>query len=114
MMAAVWTVLWGPIGLMLSAPLTVCLVVLGKYVPALKPLDVLLGDSPPLDPDVTYYQRLLARDQDEAAEIVQGYIAATGREEVYDGLLLPALCYAKHDRERDELSDDDEAFVLNT
>jgi predicted PurR-regulated permease PerM len=111
-MAAVWTVIWGPIGLMLTAPITVCLVVLGKYVPALKPLDILLGDSPPLDPDVTYYQRLLAHDRDEAAEIVRGYVAANGREKVYDDLLLPALCHAKHDRERDELTEADERFII--
>src|SRR6202040_3468130 len=64
--AAFWAFLWGPIGLVLSNPLTVCLVVLGKYVPQLEFFNVLLGDEPALDADVTYYQRLLARDQDEA------------------------------------------------
>ena len=68
--AAFWAFLWGPVGLVLSSPLTVCLVVLGKYVPQLEFLDVLLGDEPALDPDVSYYQRLLARDQDEAAQLV--------------------------------------------
>ena len=68
--AAFWAFLWGPIGLVLSSPLTVCLVVLGKYVPQLEFLDVLLGDEPSLDADVSYYQRLLARDQDEAAQLV--------------------------------------------
>ena len=57
--AALWSFLWGPIGLILSSPLTVCMVVLGKYVPQLKFLDVLLGDEPPLDAQVTFYQRLL-------------------------------------------------------
>jgi predicted PurR-regulated permease PerM len=112
-MAAVWTIIWGPIGLMLANPMTVCLVVLGKYVPQLKALDILLGDAPPLDPEVTYYQRLLARDQDEATDIVRAYVGNNGVEQVYDGLLLPALWYAKRDRDRDELSDEDETFVLN-
>jgi predicted PurR-regulated permease PerM len=112
-MAAVWTVIWGPIGLMLAAPLTVCLVVLGRYVPALKPLDVLLSDAPPLEPDVTYYQRLLARDQDEAADIVHEFVKESGDEAVYDRLLVPSLVYAKRDHDRDELSDGDEAFVID-
>jgi predicted PurR-regulated permease PerM len=74
--AAFWTWLWGPLGLVLSGPLTVCLVVLGKYVPALKFFDVLMGDEPPLGTDVSYYQRLLAMDQDEATEIVAAYVKA--------------------------------------
>src|SRR5439155_25899071 len=69
--AAFWAFLWGPIGMVLSSPMTVCLVVLGKYSPRLKFLDVLLGDEPALGHDVRFYQRLLARDEDEAAEIVQ-------------------------------------------
>src|SRR5205807_7212787 len=64
--AAFWTWLWGPIGLILSTPLTACLVVLGKYVPQLEFFNVLLGDEPVLDTELTYYQRLLARDEDEA------------------------------------------------
>src|SRR6202011_5903871 len=68
--AAFWAFLWGPAGLVLSSPLTVCLVVLGKYVPQLGFLDVLLGDEPSQDTDVHYYQRLLARDQDEATQLV--------------------------------------------
>ena len=98
--AAFWTFLWGPIGLVLSGPLTVCLVVLGKYVPQLEFFDVLLGDEPALDPDVTYYQRLLARDQDEAAQMVLAQAQDDVPEQVYDELLVPALNYAKRDRER--------------
>jgi predicted PurR-regulated permease PerM len=110
--AAFWAFLWGPVGLVLSSPLTVCLVVLGKYVPQLEFLDVLLGDEPPLDGDVTYYQRLLARDQDEAAQLVLAQAKASPPEQVYDTLLLPALNYVKRDRERDELTEADEQFVL--
>jgi len=95
----------------LSSPLTVCLVVLGKYVPHLEFLDVLLGDEPALDPHVTYYQRLLARDQDEAAQLVLAQAKTPPVDEVYDALLIPALNYTRRDRQRDELTDADEEFV---
>ena len=110
--AAFWAFLWGPIGLILSSPLTVCLVVLGKHVPQLKFLDVLLGDEPPLDAHITFYQRLLARDQDEATQLVLGQAKASSPEQVYDDFLVPALNYAKRDRERDDLTESDEQFVL--
>jgi predicted PurR-regulated permease PerM len=110
--AAFWAFLWGPIGLVLSSPLTVCLVVLGKYVPQLKFLDVLLGDEPPLDAHVTFYQRLLARDQDEATQLVLTQAKASSPEQVYDDFLVPALNSAKRDRERDDLTEADEQSVL--
>ena len=68
--AAFWAFLWGPIGLVLSSPLTVCLVVLGRYIPQLEFLSVLLGDEPALDAAISFYQRLLARDQDEAESLI--------------------------------------------
>ena len=110
--AAFWAFLWGPVGLVLSSPLTVCMVVLGKYVPPLKFLDVLLGDEPPLDAHVTFYQRLLARDQDEATQLVLAQAKASSPEQVYDDFLVPALNYAKRDRERDDLTESDEQSVL--
>lgn len=110
--AAFWAFLWGPVGLVLSSPLTVCLVVLGKYVPQLEFLDVLLGDEQGLDADVSYYQRLLARDQDEAAHLVLEQAKTLPPEQIYDELLVPALNYAKRDRERDDLTDADEQFIL--
>lgn len=110
--AAFWAFLWGPIGLVLSSPLTVCLMVLGKHVPHLGFLDVLLGDEPVLAPDVMFYQRLLARDQDEATELVLTHIKTSSPEQVYDELLIPALNYAKRDRERDDVTETDEQFVL--
>ena len=103
MAAAFWAFLWGPIGLVLSSPLTVCLVVLGKYVPQLEFLDVILGDEPSLDADVTYYQRLLARDQDEAAQLVLTQAKTFPPEQVYDRLLVPALNYVKQDRDAGRL-----------
>jgi hypothetical protein len=110
--AVLWAFLWGPIGLVLSSPLTVCLVVLGKYVPQLKFLDVLLGDEPPLDAHVTFYQRLLAHDQDEATQLVLAQAKASSPEHVYDDFLVPALNCAKRDREQDDLTESDEESVL--
>lgn len=106
-----WTWLWGPVGLLLATPLTVCLIVLGKHLPALGFIVVLMGDRPVIEAKARYYQRLLARDQDEAADIVEAYVSADGRESVYDAVLLPALYYAKQDRDRGLLSESDAQFV---
>ena len=110
--AAFWTWFWGPIGLILATPLTACLVVLGRYVPRLEFLGVLLGATSAMDPEFTYYQRLLARDQDEATDVVNAYLRAHRPETVYDAVLVPALVLAKHDRNSGELSPDDESFIL--
>lgn len=110
--AAFWAFLWGPIGMVLSSPLTVCLVVLGRYVPQLEFLEVLLGDEPALDPQASYYQRLLARDQDEATAVVLARLKAVPPEQVYDDVLVPALNYAKQDRLRDDLSEADARFIV--
>jgi predicted PurR-regulated permease PerM len=109
--AAFWTFLWGPLGLVLSGPLTVCLVVASRHIPQLWFFDVLLGDAPPLAPATSFYQRLLAKDQDEAAEIVRTYLAARPAEQVYDDVFLPALSQAKRDRDRGELTPEREAFL---
>jgi predicted PurR-regulated permease PerM len=110
--AAIWAFLWGPVGMVLSSPLTVCLVVLGKYHPGLTFLDVLLGDEPALGPDLSFYQRLLARDQDEASEIVQNRLSEMPPDQAFDQLLIPALVYARRDRDRGDLLEDDEEFIL--
>jgi len=106
-----WTWLWGPVGLLLATPLTVCLIVLGKHLPALGFIVVLMGDRPVIEAKARYYQRLLARDQDEAADILETYVRAEGPESVYDAMVLPALYYAKQDRDRGLLSEDDAQFV---
>src|SRR5262249_17768756 len=105
--AVFWTWLWGPIGLVLAAPLTACLAVLGRYVPKMEFFSPLLGDEPVLELDVRYYQRLLAKDQDEAADLVEECLQTRRAEEVYDGVLVPALVLTKQDRERGELSPED-------
>ncbi len=110
--AAFWMWLWGPIGLVLSTPLTACLVVLGRYVPRLEFLGVLLGAKSVMDPEFTYYQRLLARDQDEATDVVNVYLRTHPPETVYDAVLVPALVLAKRDRDSGELSPDDERFIF--
>jgi predicted PurR-regulated permease PerM len=106
-----WAWLWGPVGLLLATPLTVCLIVLGKHLPALGFIVVLMGDRPVIEAKARYYQRLLARDQDEATDIVEAYVSADGRESVYDTVLLPALYYAKQDRDRGLLTEGDAQFV---
>jgi len=107
-----WTWLWGPIGLVLATPLTVCLVVLGRHVPHLYFFDMLLGSTPALDPPVIYYQRLLAQDQEDAMTLVEEYVRAHTLERVYDDVLIPALLLAWQDRKQRILLGEDEAFIL--
>jgi len=107
-----WTWLWGAVGLMLATPLTMCLVVLGKYVPGLKFFDVLLGDEPVLTPDVNLYQRLLARDEDEAAEIVRERALNCSPVELCDQVLIPTVVHARQDLRAGRLTGDDYRFVL--
>jgi hypothetical protein len=101
--AVFWTWLWGPIGLLLSTPLTVVLVVIGKYIPQLAFLDILLGDEPVLDPQQQLYQRLLALDSEEATELVRAYREEMPLDDVYDTVLLPTLALAESDRHRGRL-----------
>lgn len=108
-----WTWLWGSVGLLLATPLTVCLIVLSKHLPSMGFLVLLMGDDPVLEPKARYYQRLLARDQDEAADIVEDYVKANDPESVYDEVLLPALYYAKQDSEREKISEADAEFVAH-
>ena len=108
---AFWTWLWGPLGLLLATPLTVCLVVLGKHVPGLEFLGTLMADRPALAPEYNYYQRLLARDQSEAADLVERHISQNPPTSVYDALLLPALNYAERDRLEGRLSPAEESTV---
>lgn len=112
--AMFWTWIWGPIGLILAVPLTVIFAVIGEHVAALEPLAILLGDKPPLDPHVTYYQRLLAGDVDEAGGILQERIKATSLPQAFDEVVLPALTLADGDRNREELFEDDFQQLLQS
>jgi predicted PurR-regulated permease PerM len=110
---AFWTWLWGPLGLLMATPLTVCLVVLGKHVPGLEFVGMLMADTPALAPEFGYYQRLLARDQSEAADLIEQHIKTQAPLSVYDALLLPALNYAERDRLEQRLSLDEETAVID-
>ena len=110
---AFWTWLWGPMGLLLATPLTVCLVVLGKHVPGMEFLGTLMADTPALAPEYNYYQRLLARDQSEAADLIETHMKASPPDSVYDALLLPALNYAERDRLEGRLSPAEESAVID-
>jgi len=111
---AFWTWLWGPLGLLLATPLTVCVVVLGKYVPGLEFIATLISDEPVLEPDKNYYQRLLAGDQSEAADLLDAQFKRGAVESAYDALLLPALNYAERDRTEGRLTDDEERAIVET
>lgn len=100
MAAIVWTWIWGPIGLILSTPLTVCLVVLGRHVPKFEFLDVLLGNEPVLLPPQQLYQRLLSGDPDEATEKAEEYLQSNSVMEYFSSVAIPALLLAEHDRGR--------------
>jgi hypothetical protein len=109
---AFWTWLWGPVGLVLATPLTVCVVVLAKYVPWLDFIGVLMSDQPAMESKISYYQRLLAMDQAEAAEIAEEHLKNHPRELIFDAVLIPALSYARRDRELGRLTEDGEQFVF--
>jgi predicted PurR-regulated permease PerM len=109
---AFWTWLWGPLGLLLATPLTVCVVVLGKHVPGLEFVGMLMADTPALAPEYGFYQRLLARDQSEAADLIDRYVESHPPRSVYDALLLPALNYAERDRLERRLSVEEEMAVI--
>jgi len=89
--AALWTWIWGPAGLVLSTPLTVCLMVVGKYVPSMHFLDILFGDEPVMSKGARLYHRLLANDSDESWEIVRAEAARTSTLAAVDDVLMPAL-----------------------
>jgi predicted PurR-regulated permease PerM len=112
--AMFWTWVWGPIGLILAVPLTVILAVIGEHVAALEPLAILLGDKPPLAPHVTYYQRLLAGDVDEASAILQEKIRTMPVAQALDEVLVPALALAEWDREKEELFAEDHQQLLQS
>lgn len=112
--AIFWTWLWGPVGLLLSTPLTVCLVVLGQHVPQLAFLDVLFGSEPVLTPAEMLYQRLLAGDPDEATERVEGYLEEHSLAEFFEQVALPALAMAESDRGRGALDEERRARVADS
>ena len=110
--AIFWTILWGASGLILSTPLTVCVVVLGRYVPQLSFLHTLLGDEVALGPEAQVYQRLLAMDQSEAHAIVDRCLKEKSLVELYDSVLIPALSLAEQDRHKGAIDTAREEFLF--
>jgi predicted PurR-regulated permease PerM/CheY-like chemotaxis protein len=112
--AVFWTWLWGIVGLLLATPLTVCLLVIGKHVPQLSFLDILLGNEPVFEPTRRVYQRLLAGDQEEATELFEEEIQSRPLVNVYDTLLIPALALAETHWHRRELDEGRHDFILQS
>ncbi len=107
-----WTVLWGPAGLVLSTPLTVCVVVLGRHLPQLSFLHALLGDQAVLSEDAQVYQRLLAMDDHEARAVAELFLTEHSLVELYDIVIIPALTKAEHDRHKGALEPTREEFLF--
>ena len=109
--AVAWTFLWGPVGLVMSTPLTVVLVVLGQYLPAFSLFTRLLGDKPVMEPHFQFYQRLLAHDEVEATGLVRTFVKENGLRESIDRLFVPALALGKRDDTAGLLDKEDAAFI---
>jgi predicted PurR-regulated permease PerM len=107
-----WAALWGPAGLILATPLTVCVVVLGRHVPHLSFLHILLGDQPVLVAEAQVYQRLLAMDDQEARAVADLYLAENSLVQLYDSVIVPALTMAEQDRHKGSLDPTREEFVF--
>ncbi|QDT53587.1 AI-2 transport protein TqsA [Caulifigura coniformis] len=105
--AIVWAWLWGPIGLVLATPMTVCLVVLGRYVPGLRIFDQMFGEGAAVNPAVRLYQRLLARDGEEAEELVEEFLKEKSVIETADNLIIPAVSLVRQDLAHDQIDDSD-------
>jgi predicted PurR-regulated permease PerM len=112
--AVFWLWLWGPVGLLLATPLTVCLLVVGKHVPQLSFLHVLLGNQPVFEPKKRIYQRLVAGDQEEADELLEDLLEQRPVVEVYDSVLIPALALAETHWHRGEFNDGKHKFILES
>jgi CheY-like chemotaxis protein len=112
--ATFWTLLWGPIGLVMATPLTVLLVVLGRHIPQFEFLYVLLGDEPVLAPHAHYYQRLLAMDEDEAREVADVFLKDNSVPQLYDAVLIPALALAEEDRHSNQLDEERQHFIYQS
>ena len=109
--AVFWASLWGPVGLILSTPLTVCLILMGRYVPQLSFLEVLLGDEAVLPVEAHFYQRLLALDQEEARDIGQAFLKEKPVGSFFDSVLIPVLTRLEQDRHLDSLETAKASFV---
>jgi predicted PurR-regulated permease PerM len=110
--AIFWTLLWGWSGLVLATPLTVCLIVLGRHVPQLRFLHVLLGEDAELAPEAKFYERMLAMDQNEAHSIADRFLNKRPLIDFYDTVLLPALGLVEQDRHRGSFDETRGTYLL--
>lgn len=111
--ALFWIWVWGPAGLLLATPLTVCIAVLGRHVRSLRFLAIIFADEPALQPHVRFYQRLLAHDEDEAGVLVNRKLQEVGPIAVIDQVLMPAVTLVLQHRDQNEITGDDADFVLD-
>jgi hypothetical protein len=109
-----WAALWGPAGLILSTPLTVCVVVLGRYMPQFSFLHILLGDEAPLVAEAQIYQRLLAMDEQEARAVADRFLKEHSLAQLYDSVLIPMLNMAERDRHKGALDPVREEFLFQS
>jgi predicted PurR-regulated permease PerM len=112
--AIFWSWLWGPVGLVLSTPLTVCLAVLGKHVPRLSSLAVMLDDKPALEDQLVLYHRLLSGDEEEAQELLDKRFHQKASAKVFDDIIIPALLLADRDRAHGEITESDYQHVVRS
>ena len=110
--AVFWTWIWGPIGLILSTPLTLCLVVLGRHVKSLEFFDVLLGDRPALSATESFYQRILANNPDEALAQAEALLTDRSLVDYYDGVVVESLVLATEDEQRGIIDRDRSRQIL--
>jgi predicted PurR-regulated permease PerM len=112
--AIFWSWLWGPMGLILSTPLSLCLLVLGRHVPRLAYIEVLLGDRPPLTPPESFYQRALAGDSDEALEQAEALLKDGPLSAYYDEVAMKGLAFAAADLQRGVLKPQQLGHIRDT
>jgi predicted PurR-regulated permease PerM len=112
--AIFWAALWGPVGLLLSTPLTVCMVVIGRYIPQWEFLSVLLGDQRVLGTEVQLYQKLRRMDAEEARQVVDNFLKEGSIEKLYESVITPVLIFIEKDRAEVGLGDAREQFVFQT
>jgi predicted PurR-regulated permease PerM len=112
--AIFWAALWGPVGLLLSTPLTVCIVVIGRYIPQWEFLSVLLGDKRVQGMEVQLYQRLRGMDAEGAREVIDGFLKEGSVEKLYESVITPVLIFIEKDRADVGLGDAREQFVFRT
>lgn len=110
--AVFWTWLWGIGGLVLSTPLTVCLLVMGKHVPGLRGLSLMLGSEPALEPSTQFYQRMLSMESEDMLDVAAKFVAEHSLEEFYESVFIPALLLSEEDRHRGALAETRQVFIF--